>query len=103
MRHVRVRGSSMPMFHARRNPDDVPLPNFLDLTAPLLNPTPTGSAREADGSPAWAKAAAEASKENTITFVANRDIATSSLSDSSLQYIPSSKRSALHGIQAIHY
>jgi hypothetical protein len=35
--HTRPCRSSMPIFHARRNPDDVTLPNFLDWTAQLLN------------------------------------------------------------------
>ena len=40
MSHTRACRSSMPVFLVRWNPDDVTLPNFLDLTAPLLNPAP---------------------------------------------------------------
>jgi hypothetical protein len=28
----------MPVFLARRDPDNITLPDFLDLTTPLLNP-----------------------------------------------------------------
>src|SRR6185369_10026171 len=38
MSHARAWRSAMPMFLTRRNRDDVTLVNFLDLTAPLLDP-----------------------------------------------------------------
>ena len=38
MGHGRGRGSAMPVFQTRRDPDNVTLPYFLDWTAPLLNP-----------------------------------------------------------------
>src|SRR5207244_5259830 len=41
MGNTRAGRSSVPVFHARRNPDDVTLPHFPDLTAPLLNPART--------------------------------------------------------------
>jgi hypothetical protein len=50
------------------------------------------SAHEPDGSAAWAEAAPQASKDNTIPFVANTDIATSSLSDSPLQEVETDGR-----------
>ena len=42
MRHTRGCRSSMPVFLTRRDPDDITLPDFLDLTAPLLNPAGAG-------------------------------------------------------------
>ncbi len=38
MGHGRGCRRPMPVFLTRRDPDDVPLPDFLDRTAPLLNP-----------------------------------------------------------------
>jgi hypothetical protein len=38
MRHTRGCRGSMPVFLTRRDPDNITLPDFLDLTAPLLNP-----------------------------------------------------------------
>ena len=42
MRHTRGCRGSMPVFLTRRDPDNVTLPDFLDFTAPLLNPTRAG-------------------------------------------------------------
>jgi len=41
MSHTHARHSSVPVLDAGRNPDDITLPNFLDLAAPLLNPALT--------------------------------------------------------------
>ncbi len=37
MRHTRGCRGSMPVFLTRRDPDNITLPDFFDLTAPLLN------------------------------------------------------------------
>ena len=37
MRHARGCRGSMPVFLTRRDPDNITLPDFLYLTAPLLN------------------------------------------------------------------
>ena len=47
VRHGRGCRGSMPVFLTRRDPDDIPLPDFLDLTAPLLNPA--GASRHDQG------------------------------------------------------
>ena len=38
MRHTRVCRGPMPVFLTGRDPDNITLPDFLDWTAPLLNP-----------------------------------------------------------------
>jgi hypothetical protein len=39
VRHTRGCRGSMPVFLTRRDRDNITLPDFLDLTAPLLNPS----------------------------------------------------------------
>ena len=38
MGHTRGCRSPMPVFQTRRDPNNITLPDFLDWTAPLLNP-----------------------------------------------------------------
>ena len=47
MRHTRGCRGSMPVFLTRRDPDNITLLDFLDLTAPLLNPV--GASRHDQG------------------------------------------------------
>jgi len=42
MRHGCGCRGAMPVFLTRRDPYNIPLPDFLDLTAPLLNPAGAG-------------------------------------------------------------